>query len=107
MKEEITDFGKVFYYDYLNYHFALYIYDDDDETIYLSNVKVDAEARGKGFGNKILEIAEREARKRNVSIICLKCLITSWVHTWHKKHGFEDLSLDVDEDYIWMKKELD
>ena len=56
---------------------------------------------------KILEIAEREARKRNVSIICLKCLITSWVHTWYKKHGFEDLSLDVDTDYIWMKKELD
>ena len=62
MREEITDFGKVFYYDYPNYHFALYIYDDDDETIYLSNVKVDAEARGKGFGNKILEIAEAEAR---------------------------------------------
>ena len=107
MREEITEFGKVFYYDFPNYHFALYIYDDDDETIYLSNVKVDAEARGKGFGNKILEIAEREARKRNVSIICLKCLITSWVHNWYKKHGFEDLSLDVDEDYIWMKKELD
>ena len=49
MREEITEFGKVFYYDYPNYHFALYIYDDDDETIYLSNVKVDAEARGKGL----------------------------------------------------------
>ena len=83
MKEEITEFGKVFYYDYQNYHFALYIYDDDDETIYLSNVKVDAEERGKGFGNKILEITEAEARKRNVSIICLKCLITSWVHSWY------------------------
>ena len=107
MREEITEFGKVLYYDYPNYHFALYIYDDDDETIYLSNVKVDTEARGKGYGNKILEIAEAEARKRNVSIICLKCLITSWVHSWYKKYGFEDLSLDVDKDYIWMKKELD
>ena len=68
---------------------------------------MDGEARGNGFGNKILEIAEREARKRNVSIICLKCLIASWVHDWYKKHGFEDLSLDVDEDYMWMKKELD
>ena len=64
MREEITEFGKVFYYDYPNYHFALYIYDDDDETIYLSNVKVDAEARGKDSEIKSLKsLKEKHVRE--------------------------------------------
>ena len=63
MREEITDFGKIFYYDYPNYHFALYIYNDDDETIYLSNVKVDAEARGKSLEIKSLKLLKEKRVK--------------------------------------------
>ena len=40
----------------------MYIYDDDVETIYLSNVYVDPIARGKNLGNKILKLADQDAK---------------------------------------------
>ena len=70
MEEEIAKFGKVFYYDYLNYHFALYIYDGDDETIYLSNVKVDAETRGKSLEIKSLKLLkEKRVNEMSASFV--------------------------------------
>ena len=105
--EEITDFGIVYYYNNDFYRFALYAYNDDKNTMYLSNVNVEQSARGRGFGNKILKLADKEAKKYNYTAICLKVLKSSWVHDWYANHRYSDSCYDgEDNDYIWMKHTL-
>lgn len=94
------------YYNTKNYRFALYSYSDEPEIIYLSNVFVNEDCRGRGFGNNILQKAAEEARATGGSYLRLKCLSTSWMHVWYKKHGFSDLCADKDESYFWMEKKI-
>ena len=104
-----TDFGDVWYVNAADgtYRFAVYKYDDDDETIYLSNVFVKEDSRRQGYGNEILTSAENYAKRLNASVICLKVLSGSDVHRLYKRHGYEDLEKDEEErGYMWMKKEL-
>ena len=60
-----TDFGDVWYVNAVDgtYRFAVYKYDDDDETIYLSNVFVKEDSRRQGYGNEILTSAEDYAKR--------------------------------------------
>ena len=102
--KETTDWGVVYYYKNEYCRFALYAYNDDKNTMYLSNVKVEQSARGRGLGNKILELADKEVKKYNYNVICLKVLKSSWVHDWYANHGYSDLCYDDEDDnYIWMK----
>lgn len=104
IKKEITNWGVIHYYKNSYCRFALYAYDDDESTIYLSNVKVKKSERGQGIGNKILKFANKEAKKHNYRAICLKVLKSSWMHNWYARHGYRDLSYDEEnDDYIWMK----
>lgn len=103
--KEITDWGVIYYYKNDECRFALYAYNDDKYTMYLSNVKVEQSARGRGIGNKILELAYKEAKKYNYGVICLKVLKSSWVHDWYAKHGYKDFCYDEDN-YVWMKQTL-
>ena len=59
-----TDFGDVWYVnaDDGSFRFAIYRYDDDSGTVYLSNVFVREESRGKGYGNCILDIVDKVAK---------------------------------------------
>lgn len=104
--EETTDWGTVYHYKDDNCRFALYAYNDDRNTMYLSNVKVNQSARGNGLGNRILTIANEEAKKHGYTVICLKVLKSSWVHGWYENHGYSDMCYDEDNNYIWMKHEL-
>ena len=87
------------------FKFALYSYDDDKETAYLSDVHVESPKRGVGIGNKILNLAEKEARKWNYTRICLKVLSNSWMHEWYKRHGYYDIVYN-DSEYVWMRLDL-
>ena len=105
--KETTDWGIIYYYKNDCCRFALYAYNDDKNTMYLSNVKVEQSARGRGLGNKILELADKEAKKYNYTVICLKVLKSSWVHDWYANHGYSDFCYDgEDADYVWMKHTL-
>lgn len=105
--KETTDWGIIYYYKNDCYRFALYAYNDDKNTMYLSNVKVEQSARGRGLGNKILELADKEAKKYNYTAICLKVLKSSCVHDWYANHRYSDLCYDGENaDYIWMKHTL-
>lgn len=98
---------SVRYYNGENYRFALYVYSDEPEIIYLSNVFVDKNSRGKGLGNGILQKAEIEARKMGGTYLRLKCLSSFWVHVWYGKHGYSDLCVDNnDVSYVWMEKKI-
>ena len=102
-----TDWGMQYFYCGYGYNFALYVYNDDVKTMYLSNVFVFYFERKQGIGNKILLIAETEARKHNADTICLQVLKSSWMHDWYKRHGYFDFREDEeDNEYIWMKHHI-
>ena len=106
IRKEITNWGTVYYYRGDCFRFALYVYNDDRDTFYLSNVNVAPEARGKGIGDKLLDIACEEAKKYNAKTICLKVLKKTWVRDWYSRHGYEEFTYDDDVKYVWMKKSL-
>ena len=109
VKEETTDFGKVWYFiDEENIsRFALYMYNDEPKNFYLSNIYVDIKYRQSGRGNYILGKATEIAKKYNAENLMLKVLDKSFMHEWYKRHGFKDLIYDEEEnEYIWMIKEL-
>jgi N-acetylglutamate synthase-like GNAT family acetyltransferase len=104
--KETTDWGVIYYYSNVCCRFALYAYNDDKDTMYLSNVNVEQSERGGGLGNRILELADSEAKKYGYSVISLKVLKNSWVHDWYAKYGYKDFCLDDDTDYVWMRHNL-
>ena len=109
-KHNKTDFGDVWYMSDPNdiFRFAIYRYDDDFDTVYLSNVFVDENYREKGLGNEILNSANDMAKQLNAKSICLKVIRNSFVHDWYERHGYSDLSVDEEEpQYIWMIKRLE
>lgn len=103
---EKTEWGTVWkIQEHGVYRFAVYIYDDDPETLYLSNVFVDKGHRGKGLGNKILSTTDELAKKLGTKQICLRVKIVSNAYEWYKRHGYKDLSEDDEENgYIWLIK---
>lgn len=109
VKEETTDFGKTWHVNSPDgsFRFALYMYDDDPKTAYLSNVFVDEKMRGNGIGNTILDKADEMARKIGAETLCLKVKRDSFVHQWYRRKGYVDFQPDNDDkDHIWMKKKL-
>ena len=108
VKKEKTDFGNVWYISSNPkgiFRFAIYRYDDDKKTIYLSNVFVDKEHRKEGIGNAILNAADKIAKKMNADSICLKVKRDSFVYEWYKRYGYSDLCVDdEDKEFMWMVK---
>ena len=110
IKHEKTDFGDVWHMSSVPkdiFRFAIYRYDDDKDTVYLSNVFVDNAHRKQGLGNSILNTADKIAKKLNAKIICLKVKQDSFVHEWYGRHGYSDLTIDEDvPQFIWMTKNI-
>ena len=103
---EKTAWGIIYYYKNTKCSFALYMYDDDKKSLYLSNVSVSDTERGKGIGNEILEFVYNQANKRDVDSLYLFVLENSWMHEWYKRKGFVDHSYTDDPRYVWMVKEM-
>lgn len=100
-----TDWGVVYTYTNNCSGFVLYTYDDDNSMVYLSCIYVSPSKRNKGFGNSILHIAEKEAKRMKFSTICLKVLKESWKYKWYSNRGYKDLCVDEeDKKYIWKVK---
>ena len=85
---------SVRYYNSENCRFALYAYSDEPDIIYLSNVFVSKDCRGRGFGNNILQKAEENARAIGGSYLRLKKKKKNWVHVSYKKHAISDKNVD-------------
>lgn len=105
-KTEITDFGKITYWSDKNntLRFALYSYSDDNKFLYLSNVYVSPELRGRGFGDRVLDFAFEKAKDLNYKKLCLNVKKDSWVEDWYKRRGFVPFE-DCGKDYpgnVWM-----
>ena len=105
-----TDFGDVWYVNAKDgsFRFAIYRYDDDIETIYLSNVFVSEEYRGKGYGNLILDAADKVAKEMGAKTIGLKVMKGSFAHQWYERHGYCDLTADKENPkFVWMTKSIE
>ncbi len=102
--------GTVWYFNTKSdpFHFALYMYNDDPDDVYLCNVFVKPEYRGEKLGNKILELTEKFAEEHDCKEIRLKVDDDNdFAHKWYKRHGFKDMFHDKTETTrMWMKKEL-
>ena len=64
IREEITDFGKVYYINTDTFRFALHYYNDDLSAVYLTSVFVDEKYRGRGLGNLIFGFLIRDNYER-------------------------------------------
>jgi N-acetylglutamate synthase-like GNAT family acetyltransferase len=101
-KIDKTDWGVIYTYTNKCSGFVLYTYNDNSSVVYLSCIYVSPHKRNNGFGNNIMHIAEKEAKRMKFSSICLKVLKDSWKYKWYSDCGYKDLCVDKeDERYIW------
>ena len=98
---KITPWGIVYYYNQEEFSFTLHFYDDDPITAYLANVKVAEEHRRKGFGNKILKLANKEAKELGAKNIMLQVERKEWMHDWYARHDYHD-NYRSNSKTVWM-----
>ena len=109
-KHKNTAFGDVWYVNSTDgsFRFAIYRYDDDFDTVYLSNVFVSEENRGKGYGNCILDATDNVAKEMGAKTIGLKVKKGSFAHQWYGRHGYSDLTDDEENpQFVWMTKSVE
>lgn len=92
-----TDKGRV----------TVYWYDDDDETVYISNLKVDKKSRKKGVGTDLMNMAENTAFDLGANTIYIWARKSSWMHDWYERLGYVDFKDHKNKGMIWMKKMID
>ena len=64
------------------------VYNDDPKTAWIFNVSVIEERRGEGLGDKILELAEKEAREMGATTVKLSVEEDLWCKDWYKRKGY-------------------
>lgn len=106
-----TEWGivKIFSNEDNTIRFALYTYNDDNETIYLSNLFVNESLRKNGYGDRIIEWVFDYAKSRSFKTIILNVVKNSWMEKWYERKGFEYLEDCEDDGYkgnVWLKKDL-
>ena len=84
--------------------FSIYRYEDDQDTIYLADVFVGPDIRGKGRGNEILKTADGIAKIMGAKSICLKVKKDSIARGWYERHGYK--KIEDARQFVWMKKEI-
>ena len=85
--------------------FAFYTYKDEPEVVYVANVFVDEEYRGKGVGRRILDAVESAAVRIGAKFIRLKVECGSKACKWYFRNGYEHCGGYGDE-YYWLEKDV-
>lgn len=70
------------------------------EEYHLSKMAVDESVRGRGYGDRLIEVAltfAREAGAHTVTLVS-NTVLTPAIRLY-RKHGFQEVSLDPDEEY--------
>lgn len=81
------------------------IENDDFSVAYLSGVSVLESVRHRGWGNQLLQEAERNARERGAKWLYLWAEPKDWPIEWYKRHGFAFLYYR-DDGMAMLKKKL-
>lgn len=109
VQEYNEDFGTVWKIQAIDhsFRFAIYMYDDDKDTMYLSNIFVKRSERNQGIGDSILLSADELAKRMYTKQVVLTVKEDSFMHEWYKRRKYKDLEKNQERPgYIWMIKEL-
>ena len=85
--------------------FAFYMYKDEPDVLYLSNVFVEEGSRNRGLGTLILKSADSVVKAIGATKIRLKVKQSYWVNKWYRKKGYSYLSSEDGYDWLEKKKE--
>lgn len=89
IKVRKTDFGYVYDFDFKYGSFCLYCYNDDNESVFLSNLRVSWCYRKRGLGTYLLRLAVNYfgplLKRKKLYLLVQK---DSWMSEWYRKFGF-------------------
>lgn len=89
-------------------HFCLYVYNDEKDVVYLSNLKIDSDHRSHGYGSKLLK--DMMSNLHNYSTFEQICIEVDnnkkWLIEWYKHFNFKYIEDSQREGYIWLCKSL-
>jgi len=84
----------------------LYWYDDDESTVYLDSLSVDAECRHQHLGTKLQEVRELLGAQLGAKQAMLFVDKGSWMHDWYVRRGYRDYMTHDYPNYMWMVKDI-
>ena len=76
----------------------------NDNSVYLSDLHVCEESRGKGYATELIKIAELVSLNRKCDVLLLMVDTGSWMYEWYKKLGFKPIGRKKER---LMKKEFE
>lgn len=80
----------------------IYIYNDEPNIAYISNLYVDEKERNKGIGTELLKYCIDKAKQLNCSKIQLRSDNEDFVRKWYFRLGFKLIKSE-----IWLEKDID
>lgn len=84
----------------------VYWYRDDNSTVYLDSLSVDAKVQQQGIGTELQKMREQMGIVLGAKTSCLWVKQDSWMHKWYQRRGYEDWKNYKKENAVWMRKSL-
>lgn len=81
----------------------IYWYEDDDDSIYISSLRVDPKYRGMGIASELIKACE-DATDRTNSYLWVE--EGSWMQEWYKRIGYQYYQQHERPGFVWMRKVL-
>lgn len=86
---------------------AVYVYLDDNQSAYISNLSVLEDARNNGLGTEMLNYLVKFCKYNKFRQVFLRVIDNSWMHGWYKRNDFYDWYDDTEcSEFVWMKRIL-
>ena len=84
---------------------AVYVYLDDPQSAYISNLSVLEDARNKGLGTEMLNYLVKFCKYNKFRQVFLRVIDDSWMHEWYRRNDFYDWYDDKEcSEFVWMKR---
>lgn len=83
---------------------AVYWYDDNDDTAYLSNLSTSEGFRNEGKTKKMMNVMETVARETTAERFMLQVMEDSWTRYWYENIGYAPYTSRDEDGFIWMVK---
>ena len=85
----------------------LYWFHDDNTSVYLSWLSVNAKIRQQGMGTELQKLREEMGLHMGAKSSCLWVKKDTWMYNWYKRRGYEEWKdYDGEPNFIWMRKAL-